>query len=295
MLLVRLKLLYLHTKLFLNKVLASLIRFFSIYFSNKNFLIMNLLFLFCLINCTQHCNGQTNSGLDLNLTKVNDNVKPNDMNRSNSYSLRNTSLTIDYATSGHSLYYNETPKLDKTAHIYHKIRDVFVAANDEISYNFKVPDSINKPGNYFLLVVDDDNGDIVEVIKIKQTNEGNVIFINKNFNHVIYTLLAFIIICLLLHIYKKPDKKPGFSNYERTSNIDQLILKDKIELALEKLYLGVKHNDEKLRNEILLLSNELFSYNRDRLSGILCEEDYSIRKNKIVSRTIGISNELKLV
>jgi len=293
MLIVKLKLLYLHLKLFFNIILANLIRFFSIYFRCKKFILINLLFLFCLFHCTQYCYGQTNSCLDLNLTKVND--KSDDKNCSNNYRLRNNCSTSDYVSSGHSLYFTKTNKIDKTAHLYHKIKDVFVAADDEISYNFKTPDSINKPGNYYLLVVDDDNGNIVEAIRIKQTKEGNVIFVNTNFNYATYGILIFfIIISLFLHLYKKPNKKLKFSDNDNTSNIDQLILKDKIELALEKLYLKVRHNDKKLRNEILLLSNELFSYNRDRLNGILREEDYSIRKNKIVSRTIGISHELKL-
>jgi len=76
-------------------------------------------------------------------------------------------------------------------------------------------------------------------------------------------------------------------------NFDKLILKDKIENALEKLHDCVRHNDEKLRSEILLLSNSLYCCNKDRLNDLMTEEDYSIKKNKIVNRTIDISSELQ--
>lgn len=110
--------------------------------------------------------------------------------------------------------------------------------------------------------------------------------------------LVLIIICLLFYIIIN-SKHIGFTAANSTnaslSTIDLLISKDKIELALDKLSTLVKLKDENLSNEILLLQNTLFRYNRDRLNGILPEKDYAISKSKIVSRAIEIVDEIKFM
>lgn len=293
MLTVKLKLTLLRIKLFANLIFLCIINFLSFCLKNKRCISIALLIVYSLFHHSTYCRGQSNPDLNLLLRNITDNVDPLKLNTENKFVVANYTCR-DHLSSSHTIYHSKTDKLDKTANAYHTIKDVFIPANSEMPYNFKLPLYLNNSENYYLLIVDDDNGKVIDAIQIKQTNEGNVIFINSNLNYAVYGLLAFIIACLLLYIFKKPVNPIELKKEEMTSDIDQLILKDKIETALEKLHACVKHNDEKLRSEILLLSNSLYRCNRDRLNGLMPEEDYSIRKNKIVSRAIDISCELQL-
>jgi len=96
--------------------------------------------------------------------------------------------------------------------------------------------------------------------------------IYTNSDYILYGLLIVVIISLWVLIVKINNKKIEFSAKTSLSNIEQLIVNDKIESALKKLYKQAKQKDEALSNEILLLKNRLFRGNKNLLNGILTDE-----------------------
>jgi len=113
-------------------------------------------------------------------------------------------------------------------------------------------------------------------------------------DYILYSLLILVIISLWVLIFKINNSKIEFPAKASLSNIEQLIVNDKIESALKKLYKKAKHKDEALSNEILLLKNRLFRGNKNRLNGILTNQDFRVIKNRVIKRTIDIVDELNL-
>lgn len=121
-----------------------------------------------------------------------------------------------------------------------------------------------------------------------------VLKIYANSDYILYSLLILVIISLWVLIFKINNSKIEFPAKASLSNIEQLIVNDKIESALKKLYKKAKHKDEALSNEILLLKNRLFRGNKNRLNGILTNQDFRVIKNRVIKRTIDIVDELNL-
>jgi len=152
----------------------------------------------------------------------------------------------------------------------------------------------NKSNSYNVLVVDQNNGEVIHTINIEDLKEGNSFSLNGNSDYILYGLMILVIISLWVLIFKINNTKIELPAKTSLSNIEQLIINDKIELALKKLYKQAKLKDEELSNEILLLKNGLFRGNKNRLNGLLRDKDYYVMKNKVVKRIIDIIDELKL-
>lgn len=118
--------------------------------------------------------------------------------------------------------------------------------------------------------------------------------IYANSDYILYGLLILVIISLWVLIFKINNAKIEFPAKTSLSNIEQLIVNDKIESALKKLYKRAKRKDEALSNEILLLKNRLFRSNKNRLNGILTNQDFRVIKNRVIKRIIDIVDELNL-
>jgi len=116
--------------------------------------------------------------------------------------------------------------------------------------------------------------------------------IYANSDYILYSLLILVIVSLWVLIFKINNTKIEFPAKASLSNIEQLIVNDKIESALKKLYKRAKHKDEALSNEILLLKNRLFRGNKNRLNGILTNQDFHVIKNRVIKRIIDIVDEL---
>lgn len=152
----------------------------------------------------------------------------------------------------------------------------------------------NKSGSYNVLIVDQNNGEVIHTVNIEDLKEGNSFSLNGNSDYILYSLMILVIISLWVLIFKINNTKIELPAKASLSNIEQLIINDKIELALKKLYKQAKLKDEELSNEILLLKNGLFRGNKNRLNGLLRDNDYNVMKNKVVKRIIDIIDELKL-
>jgi len=150
-------------------------------------------------------------------------------------------------------------------------------------YNLEIFEPLVNAGNFKVLIVDENSDEVI-----------NSISINELKDYVIYGLLIIIILSLWVLIFKKNGINLEFPSIISSSDIDKLIMKGKIELALKKLYKKAKNKDEVLSNEIVLLRNRLSRNNKDRLSGLLPDEDYQVRRNRVIKRTIDIVDELEL-
>lgn len=164
----------------------------------------------------------------------------------------------------------------------------------EMFYNSEIIKFANKSSSYNILIVDQNNGDIIQTINMEELKRGNSFSLNRNSDYVLYGLMTLVIISLWVLIFKINNTKIELPTKVSLSNIEQLVINDKIELALKKLYKQAKLKDEELSNEILLLKNRLFRGNKNRLNGLLRDKDYNVMKNKVVKRIIDIIDELKL-
>lgn len=154
-------------------------------------------------------------------------------------------------------------------------------SENQISNNCETIENIdfpNKNESYSILIIDQHNEIIFQIF----------------FHHIIYGILIFIIICLIAYIFKDNIKVVKFQKPFSTLNINQLIIKGKVELALKKLHHYVKKRDEDLEDEISSLLSELVRCKKDSLSGILSYEDFQIITNRIVRRVLDVLSELKL-
>lgn len=164
----------------------------------------------------------------------------------------------------------------------------------EMFYNSEIIKFANKSSSYNILIVDQNNGEIIQTINMEELKRGNSFSLNRNSDYVLYGLMTLVIISLWVLIFKINNTKIELPTKVSLSNIEQLVINDKIELALKKLYKQAKLKDEELSNEILLLKNRLFRGNKNRLNGLLRDKDYNVMKNKVVKRIIDIIDELKL-
>ena len=290
----KIKLALLYAQWSLNLLVLRLCQLAFVLFRTRSAVLLYLV-LILSFNPHQVCSAQAPDPppVTVKLREFENGVSADELNKTIKISLGNRSSGEIYE-GNHQIFCSTTPTITETSFQYHTITGITLAPDEEQAYDFRIPQNL-EAGKYYLQVVNEKQH-IVSVVEIQVKQNGNVLILPKESTPTWPYLLA--ALALGFGAFQLYRRRSGSSVQNQQpssfSDLECLVITGKLEKALGILHRRAQTRDEELSNEIVLLQAELNRFSKERLNGLIREEDYTTSRNRLMLRTLHLGKELTI-